>query len=172
MEIVDDHVHLFLEFRPSYSLSRVVQFLKGGSSYRMFKLHPELKKRYWGGSLWSSGKFFRSVGNVTADTIQHYIKESQGKPKAESKVCRSRESGQRRLDDFWSPANRACARPEAYPIPLGWGGRAQFDFEAIALGWSNTSDLFCLDIFGYINPMYGLQLSVKLDRYCIGSKTC
>ena len=45
MEIVDDHVHLFLEFRPSYSLSRVVQFLKGGSSYRMFKLHPELKKR-------------------------------------------------------------------------------------------------------------------------------
>ena len=26
MEIVDDHVHLFLEFRPSYSLSRVVQF--------------------------------------------------------------------------------------------------------------------------------------------------
>ena len=118
MEIVDDHVHLFLEFRPSYSLSRVVQFLKGGSSYRMFKLHPELKKRYWGGSLWSSGKFFRSVGNVTADTIQHYIKESQGKPKAESKVCRSRESGQRRLDDFWSPANRACARPEAYPIPL------------------------------------------------------
>ena len=100
MEIVDDHVHLFLEFHPKYSLSRVVQFLKGGSSYRMFKLHPELKKRYWGGSLWSSGKFFRSVGNVTADTIQHYIKESQGKPKAESKVCRSRESGQRRLDDF------------------------------------------------------------------------
>ena len=100
IEIGDDHVHLILEFRPSYSLSRVVQFLKGGSSYRMFKLHPELKKRYWGGSLWSSGKFFRSVGNVTADTIQHYIKESQGKPKAESKVCRSRESGQRRLDDF------------------------------------------------------------------------
>jgi len=50
----------------------------------MFKLHPELKKRYWGGSLWSSGKFFRSVGNVTADTIKHYMKESQGKPKAES----------------------------------------------------------------------------------------
>jgi putative transposase len=83
MEIVEDHVHLFLEFHPSTPLSRVVQFLKGGSSYRMFKLHPELKKRYWGGSLWSSGKFFRSVGNVTADTIKHYIKESQGKPKAE-----------------------------------------------------------------------------------------
>jgi putative transposase len=82
MEIVVNHIHLFLEFQPSASLSEVVQYLKGGSSYRMFKLHPELKKRYWGGNFWSSGKFFRSVGNVTADTIKHYIKESQGKPKA------------------------------------------------------------------------------------------
>jgi len=100
MEIVEDHVHLFLELYPSVSLSKVVQYLKGGSSYRLFRLHPELKKRYWGGCLWSSGKFFRSVGNVTADTIKHYIKESQGKPKAEVQSCRSRKSGQRSLDEF------------------------------------------------------------------------
>jgi putative transposase len=103
MEIVADHVHLFLEFHPSTSLSKVVQYLKGGSSHRLFKLHPELKKRYWGGNLWSSGKFFRSVGNVTADTIKHYIRESQGKPKAEFQSYGSRRSGQRRLDDFWIP---------------------------------------------------------------------
>ncbi|KUG17970.1 mobile element protein [hydrocarbon metagenome] len=66
----------------------------------MFRLHPELKKRYWGGNLWSGGKFFRSVGNVTADTTKHYIKESQGKQKAEFHLRRSKESGQRRLDDF------------------------------------------------------------------------
>ena len=100
LELVADHVHLFLEFHPSTSLSKVVQHLKGGSSYRMFKLHPELKKRYWGGCLWSSGKFFRSVGNVTADTIAHYIRESQGKPKAKPQLCESKGSGQRRLDDF------------------------------------------------------------------------
>lgn len=100
LELTEDHVHLFLEFHPSTSLSKAVQYLKGGSSYRMFKLHPELRKRYWGGSLWSSGKFFRSVGNVTADTIKHYIKESQEKPKAKLQSCRSREPGQRRLDDF------------------------------------------------------------------------
>ncbi|WP_348304781.1 IS200/IS605 family transposase [Methanothrix sp.] len=103
IEIVADHVHLLLEFHPSTSLSKVVQYLKGGSSNRLFKLHPELKKRYWGRSLWSSGKFFRSVGNVTADTIKHYIEESQGKPKAEIQSCGSRGSGQRRLDDFWIP---------------------------------------------------------------------
>ena len=100
IELSEDHVHLFLEFHPSISLSKVVQHLKGGSSYRMFKLHPELKKHYWGGNLWSSGKFFRSVGNVTADTIKHYINESQSKPKTKFQRHRPDKSGQRRLDDF------------------------------------------------------------------------
>jgi putative transposase len=103
MEIVADHVHLFLEFNPSISLSKVIQYLKGSSSRQLFKLHPELKKCYWGGSLWSSGKFFRSVGNVTADTIKHYIMDSQGKPKAENQSCESEGSRQRKLDDFWNP---------------------------------------------------------------------
>jgi len=117
MEIVEDHVHLFLEFQPKNSLSEVVQYLKRGSSYRIFKLHPELKKRYWGGSLWSSGKFYRSVGNVTADTIKHYIKESQGKPKVEFQSCISNKSGQRKLDDFWVP-NKPSGRPISIPHPL------------------------------------------------------
>ncbi len=47
MEIVEDHVHFFLEFHPRVSLSNVVQYVKGGSSYRLFKLHLELRKRYW-----------------------------------------------------------------------------------------------------------------------------
>jgi putative transposase len=81
LEIVDDHVHMFVEFHPTNSLSEVIQYLKGGSAYRLFKAHPELRKRYWGGHFWSDGKFYRSVGNVTADTIRHYITESQGKPK-------------------------------------------------------------------------------------------
>jgi putative transposase len=100
IELTEDHFHLFLEIHPSTSLSNVVQYLKGGSSYRLFKLHPELKKRYWGGNLWSSGKFFRSVGNVTADTIKHYINESQGKSKRAFQSHSSRRSGQLRLDDF------------------------------------------------------------------------
>ncbi|ODS42994.1 MAG: hypothetical protein MSIBF_07025 [Candidatus Altiarchaeales archaeon IMC4] len=29
-----------------------------------------------GGHLWSKGKFYRSVGNVTADTVKHYIAQS------------------------------------------------------------------------------------------------
>ena len=120
MEIVEDHVHLFLEFHPTISLSKVVQYLKGSSSYRMFKRHPELKKRYWGGSLWSSGKFFRFVGNVTADTISHYINESQGKQKAEHQLRKPKASGQLRLDDFWIPKNRARGPKHTPSFRAGW----------------------------------------------------
>jgi len=100
MEVVEDHVHLFLEFHPSTSLSKVIQYLKGGSSYRLFRLHPELRKKYWDGSLWSSGKFYRSIGNVTADTIKHYINDSQGKPKKEFQSNKLKKIGQLRLNDF------------------------------------------------------------------------
>jgi putative transposase len=50
MEIVADHVRLFLKLNPSTSSSKVIEYLKGCSSRQLFKLHPELKKRYWGGS--------------------------------------------------------------------------------------------------------------------------
>ena len=100
MEVVEDHVHLFLEFHPSTSLSKVIQHLKGGCSHRLFKLHPELREKYRGGSLWSSGKFYRSIGNVTADTIRHYINDSQRKPKKEFRSSRKKKSGQLKLSDF------------------------------------------------------------------------
>ena len=107
LEIVDDHVHMFVELHPTNSLSEVIQYLMGSSAYRLFKAHPELRKRYWGGHFWSDGKFYRSVGNVTADTIRHYITESQGKPKnslPEQITGIEKEKptkGQSSLDNFW-----------------------------------------------------------------------
>ncbi|MFQ6128849.1 MAG: transposase, partial [Thermoplasmata archaeon] len=43
-----------------------------------FRVFPELRAMFWRGHLWSRGKFFRSVGSVTADVIEHYILESRG----------------------------------------------------------------------------------------------
>ena len=60
-------------------------------------------------------QFFQSVGNVTVDTIKHYKKGFQMKPNAELQLCGPRGFWQRRLHDFWIPAN-AGVRPEAYPV--------------------------------------------------------
>ena len=77
LEIMEDHVHLFLEMHPTHSLSKTFQLFKGISARKLFWRFPSLGKKLWGGHLWSRGKFFRSVGAVTSEKVEYYIKESQ-----------------------------------------------------------------------------------------------
>jgi len=75
MEVMPDHVHLFMMAPPRYSPSRVVQIMKSISARQMFRRYPKLREQLWGGEMWSDGYFVRSVGDrVTADVIRRYIK--------------------------------------------------------------------------------------------------
>ena len=75
MEVVEDHVHIFLEAPPRYSPADVVQLMKSISAREMFKKYPKIRRQLWAGELWNDGYFVRSVGdNVTADIIRKYIK--------------------------------------------------------------------------------------------------
>jgi putative transposase len=62
MEIVEDHVHIFLEAPPRLSPSRIVQILKSISARELFRQFPRLRKELWGGRLWSDGYLVRAVG--------------------------------------------------------------------------------------------------------------
>ena len=77
LNIQPDHVHLFCDIPHTMAVSKALQFLKGYSSYALLKKHPWLRNHFRKGHFWSPGKFFRSVGNVTAETIQQYIAQSQ-----------------------------------------------------------------------------------------------
>lgn len=55
------------------SVSKLVQQLKGKTSRKLQIEYPELKRRYWGQHLWSTGYFCRSVGSVTKEIIKNYI---------------------------------------------------------------------------------------------------
>ena len=72
MKVMDDHVHLFVSIKSNQAISTIVQCLKGISSKHLREMFPELKG--YGNKLWSAGKFFRSVGSVTSDTVEYYIK--------------------------------------------------------------------------------------------------
>ena len=78
LSVQPDHIHLFVEIPYTMSVSKALQLFKGYSAYRIFKQHPWLRNHFMKGHFWSPGKFFRSVGNVTSETIQHYISSSQG----------------------------------------------------------------------------------------------
>ena len=74
MEVMEDHVHIFVEVPPRYSPAQVVQIMKSISAREVFKVFPNLRKQLWAGELWNDGYFVRSVGDeVTADVIRKYI---------------------------------------------------------------------------------------------------
>jgi hypothetical protein len=54
--------------------------LKGYSSWFIRKNYRELIKDYrMGGSFWTAGYFYESIGRVTAETVRHYIEKQQKK---------------------------------------------------------------------------------------------
>ena len=75
LQVMPDHIHLFVDLPSTMPVSKALQLFKGISS-RMLRRRYSYLRIYE--SLWSPGKFFRSVGNVTADVINNYIKYSQG----------------------------------------------------------------------------------------------
>lgn len=76
LKVMEDHIHMFIEIPPEVSISRSFQMLKGVSSRVLRRRFTWLRKMYPKGNMWSPGKFFRSVGCVTADVIENYIKNS------------------------------------------------------------------------------------------------
>ena len=78
MEVAKEHVHLFLNFPPRYSISKVVGILKSISASQMFREYPELKKHLRKREFWEDGYFVRTVGDaVPAAVVQRYIRYHQ-----------------------------------------------------------------------------------------------
>ena len=74
----DDHVHLLVNYPPSVSVSSLVNSLKGVSSRLIRKKHyPSIRKKLWGGALWSPSYFAGSCGGAPISIIRQYIKQQQ-----------------------------------------------------------------------------------------------
>ena len=74
LEVMPDHIHIFLSAKPTVAPTDIVRTLKSISAIELFKKHPKLKKFYARcGSLWSKGYFVSTIGNVSSQTIKRYI---------------------------------------------------------------------------------------------------
>jgi putative transposase len=69
-----DHVHLFVSVPPHLAISKLVQYLKGKSSYKLLSENKDLSKLFWGRHLWGRGYFVATSGNITDEIILEYIK--------------------------------------------------------------------------------------------------
>ena len=78
IEIMPDHIHLFISTKPTIAPTDVVRILKGISARELFKKFPKLKEFYnRSGSLWSKGYFASTVGKVSEETVKRYIQEQK-----------------------------------------------------------------------------------------------
>jgi len=77
MEIMPEHVHLFVKADPKNSPHFIVQKLKGYTSRVLREEFPSLKSRL--PSLWTRSYYCESVGRVSEETIRKYIEDQKGK---------------------------------------------------------------------------------------------
>jgi putative transposase len=83
----DDLVHLLVNYPPKVAVSALVNSLKGVSS-RMIrkKNYPSIRKKLWGGALWSPSYFAGSCGGAPIEIIRQYIEQQQTDAALKSKT--------------------------------------------------------------------------------------
>lgn len=80
IEVMPEHIHLLVSFKPKYSVTDVVKNFKGSSARLFFQKYPNIKNdSFWGGKLWSSSYYVGSVGNMSKETIKLYIQNQYKK---------------------------------------------------------------------------------------------
>ena len=69
-----DHVHLSVAIPPKLSISSFMGYLKGKSTLMIYDRHPELQSK-WNKAFWARGYYVETIGNITDEAVQKYIKE-------------------------------------------------------------------------------------------------
>lgn len=76
LEIMPEHIHIFIQGSPIQSPNFIISQLKGITSRRLRQEFPELKSRL--PTLWTRSYFVSTHGHVSNEMIQKYIEEQRG----------------------------------------------------------------------------------------------
>lgn len=74
LEVMPDHVHLFLNAPPDIAADQIMFRIKGASSRYLRAEFPHLKKMP---SMWTRSYFCSTAGNVSSQTIEQYIQDQK-----------------------------------------------------------------------------------------------
>jgi putative transposase len=86
LEVMPDHIHLFVGAKPTHQPYQIIKQLKGNTSRQLRLCFKNLKylnytNHYGNGfdSLWAKGYYCGSAGHVSQESVKRYILEQQGK---------------------------------------------------------------------------------------------
>ena len=72
----NNHVHFLVQSVPTYSPTKIVTIIKSIIAREVFRSHPEVKEKLWGGEFWTDGYFVNTVSKFGVEiTISKYVKE-------------------------------------------------------------------------------------------------
>ena len=77
LEVMPDHVHVFIKTPPTIGVHFLVQQLKGVTARELRKQFKTLKTRL--PNMWTRSYYAESVGDISEETIKRYIKEQKNK---------------------------------------------------------------------------------------------
>ena len=75
MEVMPDHIHIFLKGNPTIPIHLIVKNLKGKSSSILRQEFPYLKKRL--PCLWTRSYYCETIGCINEETIKKYIENQK-----------------------------------------------------------------------------------------------
>lgn len=79
IEIMPDHLHVFVSAKPKFSPSYIYKMLKGIGSRRLFLKHPEIRERLWGKHLWNPSTYVETIGHISEEVVRKYIEDQKKK---------------------------------------------------------------------------------------------
>lgn len=77
MEVMPDHLHLFVKADPTFAPHYIVQQLKGYTSFQLRKEFESLVSRL--PTLWTRSYYVESIGHISEETVKRYIEEQKNK---------------------------------------------------------------------------------------------
>ena len=77
IKVMDEHVHMIVDVPRTMTDAKAIQIIKGLSSYILFRICPNLRKRYAKGHFWSEGYFCDGVGESTYPIAYEYVKNQE-----------------------------------------------------------------------------------------------
>lgn len=75
MNIMPDHVHLFIEVDPQLGIHKAIKQIKGRSSHILRNEIPWLRSRL--PTLWTNSYFVSTVGQLSMERVMQYIEEQK-----------------------------------------------------------------------------------------------
>jgi len=71
-----DHVHFLIQSIPRMSPRQIITTVKSLTAREIFKKHPDVKERLWGGEFWTDGYFVNTVSKFGDETsISKYVRD-------------------------------------------------------------------------------------------------